>query len=71
MQQKTVDQAKGLSGKGWMRKILKTADIIIGVAEVLVAGPLKLPLKLFQAVRYLNVIANVVKVVGKEADPDE
>lgn len=71
MQEKSNQDAQGLSGKGWWRKVIKTANIVAGVAEVVVAAPLKLPLKLLLAIRSLAVIANLFQVVEKEAKPDE
>ncbi|MGM9476225.1 hypothetical protein ACS5PU_07335 [Pedobacter sp. GSP4] len=71
MQIKAVKKTKNLSGKGWLGKFFKTANIVVVIAEAVLAGPLKLPLSVLLAVRYLNVVGHLVKIVQKEAAPNE
>jgi uncharacterized protein (UPF0218 family) len=50
MQEKAAKKVNGFSGESWWRKVIKTANIIVSVGEVVVAAPLKLPLKMLLAV---------------------
>jgi len=54
------------SGKGWLQVVKKSIQLAGSAATVLLASPLRLPVKIFNMAQYIAVIASIVKVTVKD-----
>lgn len=56
------------SGKGWLQLVKRGARIALKASAVLLAAPVKLPLKLLVALKYLAVIAGILQATDRKED---
>ncbi|WP_316831864.1 hypothetical protein [Pedobacter aquatilis] len=54
------------SGKGWLRVIKKCISVAGSTAGILLAAPLKLPIKVLKAAQYIVVAAGIIKAAEKD-----
>lgn len=71
MNKKTIQTVTQPSGKGWLQKVKQIANVVSHAANIILTAPLKLPVKIAAAVKYLAMLAGFIQAVEVEAKADE
>ena len=58
------------SGKSWLQKVKQVANVVGHTANIILTAPLKLPIKIAAAVKYLAILAGLIQAVELEQKTD-
>lgn len=71
MNKKTAKTVIAPSGKGWLQKLKQVASVLSYTANIILTAPLKIPVKIVAAIKYLAVLAGLIQGVALDSKTDE